>query len=1204
MQVLHKSCSWCTFPKDSNEVIFPGPERKVGVNQPLAGNLGQLSRRVTIADDKIFPLELSRVPSAGSSARPSDRNALKREASDALKREDTEVLREDEGDVDGADDLTMSQELAGSLVREMLGSYDVSFLNNLIELLWPLINRALAKFVRNRMVPMLQEELPVLLKQTTVSKFDLGRRLPTITSLKLHRRSKGVAGTCSEPALEATVFFTFTTDSTARMELNVAGRHRATIESLSVKGEVSCLLRPLLDEIPVVGGVTLFALDPPKVDVHFGGISHILDSAVLAKTVHRVIDTCLASQIVLPNVLARPFGTAQQGVDNSFAKARWPEGILCIRPLRAAGIQAHDWRFVHCITCPSTGNRATGCLEGLAKVLCCNPYSCFFKPSSDSYVHVAVGETSWRSAAVQGTLNPVWTSLERGYLPVFDKAQKVWMDVREGLRHRNALLGRVRPLSVSDALMAAEANFELFAPTGRADGLMEAKGAIWMNFDWMQVTPKKEGTEGHVLAVKLDSLRIMTTSQVLPHRVAVRVKVDSFVKTTDFMTTRSSGTGSMALVAFQTTIFMCLPGYGLQSDTVHRESQDVEVQVVDHSWRLVASTRVSWSSLKSAPNFRYPQSQPDGGLGGVSLTGSGLEAYLTTQLCLAGMTLPSGGTESRRLANLSRQQARTFSPHKRRDWTQEWLPTSRKADPKRRATVFHAPTDPEAPVEWLNACLSELWPRINLALENVAHQRLMPMISEALPSIAAQGLKLKEFTLGSKPPTLLNLRMRGQRISSGALEALATVDFQAMEPRVDISFLGAGLRFRQISCRGELHCRMVQLQEEGGVVGGLVFFFLDAPKIELETDASNAVEKAVHQWMFMKRVRQALDAALMKLLVLPHVFALPISSVNVAELRKPPPLGVLRVLAFRLRNEGHEGSIEIFSGAVECFLRFGLGDVCWETPNVRVTSNLVWKKPEHNNFMVYDPEQKLTVDVCRTNGQAVIGSMEPITVFHAAERQDVHLPLYPPDILESLEAAQAAGTPQDPALTERAEADTWGEVTLRLQWFRLLPCKAGEDEWCAVSVRIHAIHLPHRLGHEAAVSTKIAEETWISRYGAPQPRSPLDTHDAGVNVLRVDTIHYGFARKADIMANASVEFTVVGSTQQRLAHASVPLKRSWDAPNMTHPGPSEPPELVEFKLLNGVSEGLSHMLVQLTVSLLGLQPERGYLESDMTGLRD
>eukprot|EP00971_Amphidinium_carterae_P313932 6239409-Amphidinium_carterae.1 len=30
--------------------------------------------------------------------------------------------------------------------------------------------------------------------------------------------------------------------------------------------------------------------------------------------------------------------------------------------------------------------------------------------------------------------------------------------------------------------------------------------------------------------------------------------------------------------------------------------------------------------------------------------------------------------------------------------------------------------------------------------------------------------------------------------------------------------------------------------------------------------------------------------------------------VNVAELRKPPPLGVLRVLAFRLRNEGAEAS--------------------------------------------------------------------------------------------------------------------------------------------------------------------------------------------------------------------------------------------------------------------------------------------------------
>eukprot|EP00971_Amphidinium_carterae_P244863 4861616-Amphidinium_carterae.1 len=52
--------------------------------------------------------------------------------------------------------------------------------------------------------------------------------------------------------------------------------------------------------------------------------------------------------------------------------------------------------------------------------------------------------------------------------------------------------------------------------------------------------------------------------------------------------------------------------------------------------------------------------------------------------------------------------------------------------------------------------------------------------------------------------------------------------------------------------------------------------------------------------------------------------------------------------------------------------------------------------------------------------------------------------------------------------------DPTQQGTLAAQECTHFPSK--RDEWCAVSVRIHAIHLPHRLGHEAAVSTKIAEE--------------------------------------------------------------------------------------------------------------------------------
>jgi len=445
---------------------------------------------------------------------------------------------------------------------------------------------------------------------------------------------------------------------------------------------------------------------------------------------------------------------------------------------------------------------------------------------------------------------------------------------------------------------------------------------------------------------------------------------------------------------------------------------------------------------------------------------------------------------------------------------------------------------------------------------------------------------------------------------SGNLEVLSDVSFDATDPLIELAFLGASMRLNKISFKGELHCRMAQLTEEAPVIGGLVFFFLDAPDIDIGCCDSNALEKVMHLWMTTRAVREAMNAALMKLMVLPHVLALPIShGVDVAELRKPPPLGVLRVLAFRLRNEGHDGRIEIFSGAVSVVLRFALGDVSWKTPTVRVNSNLVWKKPERNNFMVYDPEQKLTLDVCSDGivQPAVLGSMEPRTIFHAVERQDANLPLYPPHVMEQLlaETAQMQDGQQQGnsnSTIDRDEAETWGEVTLKLQWLRLIPHKAAEDDWCAVSIRIHAVHLPVQLGHEAAVAVTVGQETWMSRYGEVRARSAVEADD-GVQILHIDTIHYGFATKEDIAGGKVADFTLVGPKQRRLATASIPLKVVMDAPNMIHPPQSDPPLLVPFTAVSeGKRRGVLAPQVHLSVALLGLQPERGYIESDLGDL--
>lgn len=107
------------------------------------------------------------------------------------------------------------------------------------------------------------------------------------------------------------------------------------VKRLSVSGAARVTLRPLLDRLPVVGGVQVSILRPPEVDYEF---SFGLIPAALTPLVKSWIDGALKEMVFAPYVLP---GHAWIPLDPGAKDVEKPAGALIVKVLGAEHVRAH-----------------------------------------------------------------------------------------------------------------------------------------------------------------------------------------------------------------------------------------------------------------------------------------------------------------------------------------------------------------------------------------------------------------------------------------------------------------------------------------------------------------------------------------------------------------------------------------------------------------------------------------------------------------------------------------------------------------------------------------------------------------------------------------------------------------------------------------------------------------------------------------------
>lgn len=76
-------------------------------------------------------------------------------------------------------------------------------------------------------------------------------------------------------------------------------------------------LRPLLNDVPFIGGVTLSFLRPPELDFDLGGVAAALELPGLDIVLRRVISEHLQKTMVLPNSVSASLVKLAEGEDLS-----------------------------------------------------------------------------------------------------------------------------------------------------------------------------------------------------------------------------------------------------------------------------------------------------------------------------------------------------------------------------------------------------------------------------------------------------------------------------------------------------------------------------------------------------------------------------------------------------------------------------------------------------------------------------------------------------------------------------------------------------------------------------------------------------------------------------------------------------------------------------------------------------------------------
>jgi len=468
------------------------------------------------------------------------------------------------------------------------------WVNSILKQLWPKVNEYVRKTLFETVEPLVKN----ILKDYKLKGFQfvrervfLGRIPPRITGIKVYNEKL-----TSRQEIIMDIDLVFASDMEVTFSLKGL---KANLSQVSLRGMLRVVLKPLISDIPLIGGVQVYFLSDPEIDYSLGGVAGALDVPGLSKIVENIISEQVRNFIVLPNKFCMAL------VDT---------------------IPKQD------LICPNTAGVLRVTLMR-AKELMMKDVAVFGRGSSDPYAILTVGATTYKTPAKKNNCEPEWNLTYDFPIEVVHGQQLLMEFFDEDDRKDDEFLGRA---TVQTGAIADRGHIEGFwVDLEECDS-----GKAQISLSWLPVTDdykvvseagKNGDTDEHakcILHIYIDSCQGLEDPKNPGYKPSPQVQI-SCAKDA-----RSSWPKGYTVDPVVEQGFVML----VTSPT----SDDIHIRVLDAGKKndCLAEMSVSVWEIIQQPGMEYPL-QPWG------LQGSGQDAKITMSVSVRGLVSSKPAAQNR-----------------------------------------------------------------------------------------------------------------------------------------------------------------------------------------------------------------------------------------------------------------------------------------------------------------------------------------------------------------------------------------------------------------------------------------------------------------------------------------------------------------------------------------------------------------------------
>uniref|UniRef100_A0A673C0V3 Extended synaptotagmin-like protein 1b n=1 Tax=Sphaeramia orbicularis TaxID=375764 RepID=A0A673C0V3_9TELE len=324
----------------------------------------------------------------------------------------------------------------------------VEWLNKVLQQVWPFVGQYIEKLLVETIAPSIRSS-STHLQTLSFTKVDMGNKvmpfLPVV-GIKAHTEND-----------KGQVLLDLYISYVGNVEIDVEVKRyfcKAGVNGIQLHGMMRVILEPLIGDVPIVGAVTMFFIQRPRLDINWTGLTNLLDVPGLNVMSDSMIMDAIASFLVLPNRLVVPL---VPGLHLAQLRSPLPRGVVRIHLLEAQKLAAKD-------------SYVKGVMAGL----------------SDPYAILRVGPQTFTSQHVDNTDSPKWGEM---YEVIVHEVpgQELDVEVYDKDPDQDDFLGRTKlDLGIVKKSIVVDDWFTLKdTPSGR----------VHFRLEWLSLLPSTERLE-------------------------------------------------------------------------------------------------------------------------------------------------------------------------------------------------------------------------------------------------------------------------------------------------------------------------------------------------------------------------------------------------------------------------------------------------------------------------------------------------------------------------------------------------------------------------------------------------------------------------------------------------------------------------------------------------------------------------------------